>query len=79
MQATDKAVDTFFLVGGLLMAYTTIGKIRSKSGSVDVAKACGKVPLFVFIRFLRPVQAHLNSISAVTSSFKQHIRGHKLI
>jgi peptidoglycan/LPS O-acetylase OafA/YrhL len=49
--ATDKAVDTFFLISGILMSYTTINKLRKgKTGAGAVAV---KAPLFTFLRFLR--------------------------
>lgn len=51
--STDKAVDTFFLISGLLMAYTTINKLRK--GRQSLGGAVGKTGLFTMLRFFRLV------------------------
>ena len=51
--STDKAVDTFFLISGILMAYTTINKLRK--GKQSFAGALGKTGLFTLLRFFRLV------------------------
>ena len=48
---TDKAVDTFFLISGILMSYTTIHKLRK--GKIGFSSVAVKAPLFTFLRFLR--------------------------
>jgi len=48
---TDKAVDTFFLISGILMSYTTINKLRK--GKTGAAAVATKAPLFTFLRVLR--------------------------